>query len=292
MNQSGSQTFVYTVSGRYTRPFMITIFLFVAMFFVQDILAQGNILVMPRRVVFEGNKKSQELTVANTGTDSAKYMVSFVQMRMKEDGSFEQIVEPDSGQWFADKYFRFFPRTVTLAPGESQVIKMQVNKPANLENGEYRSHIYFRSIPKNVPLGEQAEQRDSGSVAVRLTPVFGITIPAILRVGACNSAVVINDISIVKADTSNQLQFFFRRTGNCSVFGDVLVDYTSPEGKVTRVATVKGVAVYTPNKSRKFQCYLDNAVGVDYSKGKLVVSYVAPDDVKAAKLTVAEYTLR
>jgi len=77
-------------------------------------LAQGNLLITPRRVVFEGNKRTQELNLANTGQDSAKYNVSMIQYRMKEDGSFEEITIPDPGQNFADKYVRFFPRTVSL----------------------------------------------------------------------------------------------------------------------------------------------------------------------------------
>ena len=78
-----------------------------------EVMAQGNLLIMPRRVVFEGSKKSEDLTLVNTGRDTAKYVVSIVQMRMKEDGSFDEITQPDSGQYFADKYLRFFPRTVS-----------------------------------------------------------------------------------------------------------------------------------------------------------------------------------
>ena len=34
-------------------------------------MAQGNLLLTPRRIVFEGAKKSMELNLANTGTDTA-----------------------------------------------------------------------------------------------------------------------------------------------------------------------------------------------------------------------------
>jgi len=73
----------------------------------KEVVAQGNLLITPRRVVFEGPKKTQELNLANTGADTAKYNVSIVQYRMKEDGSFEEITVPDVGQNFADKYIRF-----------------------------------------------------------------------------------------------------------------------------------------------------------------------------------------
>ncbi|MDQ6609880.1 MAG: hypothetical protein M3Y85_08675, partial [Bacteroidota bacterium] len=60
--------------------------------------AQGNLLVTPKRVVFEGSKRSEELNLANTGKDSATYDISFIQIRMKEDGSMENITTPDSTQ--------------------------------------------------------------------------------------------------------------------------------------------------------------------------------------------------
>lgn len=49
---------------------------------------------MPRRVVFEGAKKYEELNLANTGKDTARYVISLIHVRMKEDGSFIEINEP------------------------------------------------------------------------------------------------------------------------------------------------------------------------------------------------------
>jgi len=69
---------------------------------------QGNLLLMPRRVVFEGAKKYEELNLANIGKDTARYVISLMHVRMKEDGSFEEIKEAGPGENFADKYIRFF----------------------------------------------------------------------------------------------------------------------------------------------------------------------------------------
>ena len=118
-----------------------------------DVSAQGNLLITPRRVVFEGNKRSFDLNLANIGSDTATYSISIVQIRMKEDGGFETITQPDPGQQFADRFIRFFPRSVTLGPNESQVVKVQLTKTNELTPGEYRSHFYFRAVPKMQPLG-------------------------------------------------------------------------------------------------------------------------------------------
>ena len=63
------------------------------LFFTTSLFAQGDLLITPRRVVFEGNKRVEELNLSNTGTDTSTYNVSFVQYRMTEDGTFQEITE-------------------------------------------------------------------------------------------------------------------------------------------------------------------------------------------------------
>jgi P pilus assembly chaperone PapD len=247
--------------------------------------AQGNLLITPRRVVFEGNLKTQELNLANTGKDTARYNVSIVQYRMKEDGSFEEITEPDPGQNFADKYIRFFPRSVTLAPNEAQVVKMQLTKSNLLTPGEYRSHVYFRAVPIERALGEEDTHKDSTGISVRLVPIFGITIPVIIRVGESTTQVNLSNLALdMMNDTIHRLKLTFNRTGNMSVYGDIKVTHISPGGKITEVGVVKGIAVYTPNSLRRFQMDLKKVDGVDFHTGKLVVAYSTQSDTKPVKL--------
>jgi hypothetical protein len=233
-------------------------------------IAQGNLLISPRRIVFDGSKSTQELNLANTGRDTAKYVVSVVQMRMKEDGNVEQIEKPDQGQNFADGNLRIFPRTVTLAPNEAQVVKVQVTKYSGLASGEYRSHIYFRAVPKSKPLGEQSPT--DSSIKVEIVPVFGITVPVIIRVGQSSTNVNVSNLELKAKDANTQLMMSLNRSGNMSVYGDIIVEHVSAQGKSTQVAMAKGVAIYTPNAMRLFS--LDLAKGTDIHSGKLLVKYV------------------
>ena len=267
--------------------------IFICSLFPVPILAQGNLLITPRRVVFEGSKRSMDLNLANTGQDSATYAISIVQIRMKEDGGFETITESDPGQNFADKNIRFFPRSVTLGPNEAQVIKVQVSKINELADGEYRSHFYFRAIPKPKPLGEEEAITDSSTISVKLTPIFGITIPAIIRVGENTSKVTLSGLSFqMTNDSVPRIGMTFNRTGNMSVYGDIAVDHISPQGKITRVGTANGVAVYTPNTIRRFQFNLNQIPGIDYKSGSLRIKYSAPSDVKPIRYAEAELELQ
>ncbi len=240
----------------------------------ENIIAQGNLLITPKRVVFEGNKRSEELNLANTGTDSASYVISFIQIKMTDDGKFEQITEPDSTFKIASNNLRFFPRSVTLAPNEAQSVKVQLIKSNSLEDGEYRSHLYFRGIPNNNrALGEENSKKDEG-ISVKITPIFGLTLPIIIRKGDPTLEMNIADIGLhFTPEKEPFIKFKLNRTGNISSYGDVVVNYISNSDAATRVALIKGLAVYTPNVSREINLKLDDSKTIDWHSGKLEVIY-------------------
>ncbi|MBU1579304.1 MAG: molecular chaperone [Bacteroidetes bacterium] len=273
--------------------YFISGFILFSVFSSATAIAQGDLMLFPKRVVFEGSKKSYELNLANTGKDTARYNISIINYRMKEDGSFEKITQPGAGENFAIDYLRFFPRSVTLAPNEAQVVKIQLTKTNLMSPGEYRSHVYFRSVPTEKPLGEKESTPNKDStISVQLIPVFGISIPVIIRVGESTAKVTLSDCSLEIENNIPRLKMIFNRTGNRSVYGDITVNYISPKGKITRVGIVKGLAVYTPNPFRRLQLNLDEVAGIDYRSGKLHIVYTAQADSKSAKLAEAELVLR
>ncbi|HEX2921311.1 MAG TPA: Fn3-like domain-containing protein [Bacteroidales bacterium] len=257
---------------------------------LQSLDAQGDLLITPGRIVLQGSKRSVDMNLANTGKDSATYAISLVQMRMTEDGRFETITEPDPDQMFASDYLRFFPRSVTLAPSESQTVKVQLNRTSQLAPGEYRSHFYFRAIPKPVALGT-AEKRDTNAISIVIKPVFGITVPAIVRIGESTTRVSITDLALTTKNDNPVCSMTFNRSGNFSVYGDLAIFHISPDGKQTKVGVANGLAIYTPNPKRTFMLNLSKGEGVDYTKGTIRVTFSAPSDVKAERYAEAEINL-
>ncbi|QHS58120.1 fimbrial biogenesis chaperone [Chitinophaga agri] len=254
--------------------------------------AQGNLLITPMRVIFDGQKKIQELNLANTGQDTARYLISVIEIRMNNNGTFEKITEPDSGQLFASGFLRLFPRSVTLAPGEAQLVKVQLVKTGQLQPGEYRSHIYFRAVPDTRIQGEAPKLKDSTSISVTLTPVFGISIPVIIRTGTPDIKVNLTDVALDAPENAPaSLKMVVRRSGNHSVYGDINVEYVSEKGKITNVANVRGLAVYTPTSFRQFHMELDKKPGIDYHNGKLRISYT-PQSKDAAPEPIAQTELQ
>lgn len=278
--------------GRCLLPVFFFTFFSLLLFTYTDSYGQGNLLITPRRALFEGSVRSLDLNLANTGGDTATYAISLVQIRMTDDGGFETITDPDPGQRFADRFVRYFPRSVTLGPNEAQVVKIQLVRTNELTPGEYRSHFYFRAVPRARPLGEKEPAVDTTAISVKLTPVFGITIPVIIRSGETSVKVTLSDLALAEANGDPRLGFTFNRSGTASVYGDLTVDHVSPQGKITRVGVANGIAVYTPNTIRRFQLNLNSPEGVDFRTGTLKVAYSASSDVKPARYAEAELQLR
>jgi P pilus assembly chaperone PapD len=281
--------------GLITKRVLNTLFVLIILNLIAilNVNAQGNLLVMPRRVLFEGAKRTQELNLANTGNDSAKYVISVINYRMKKDGNFEIINQPDSGQYFAGTNFRFFPRMVLLGPNEAQVVKVQLTGINDLKPGEYRSHLYFRAINNEKPLGEKDVVPGTSSINVKLIAVFGISIPVIFRIGENTTQTQLKELNLViKSNENPALSMNIYRSGNMSVYGDLKVYYISASGVKTQVGLVNGLAVYAPNQIRQFQVNLDKHPEINYHTGKLQVIYSAQDDAKPAKFAEGELLLK
>jgi hypothetical protein len=242
-------------------------------------------------MVFEGRERYKELNLSNIGNDTAHYDISFIHYRMKEDGRLEEIKTFDSSFQLADPFVRFFPRTVTLAPGESQAVRVQLTQLSVLAAGEYRSHLYFRSTPGKNPLGQrEIKKADSTSISIKLTPVFGIAVPVMIRVGESTTRINLSHCSFEKAKMP-YVKMTLQRTGNMSFYGDITVDHISPEGAVTRVAGMKGVAVYMPNEMRHINLAVNQKPGIDFSKGKLHVVYNAQENQNQNTIAQSEVYL-
>lgn len=272
----------------------LAIFILVALGHFSVVQAQGDLQLLKKRVVFEGSQRIEQLHVTNTGKDTAVYAITLVNNRMTPAGALESITEPDSGQYFADQNLRIFPRRVTLAPGETQAVKIQVTKANQLTAGEYRSHLYFRAEPGRKPLGEEKKETpaENAGITMKLVPVFGITIPVIIRIGESTAKVNISDLALIKEDpTTYNLKLKFNRTGNMSVYGDIDVQHISPKGEKTEVGIVKGFAVYNPNAARSFQMQLTKPADTDFTSGRLVVNYKPQGSGKIIKLADAELIL-
>ncbi len=254
-------------------------------------LAQ-SLTVSPTRIVLEGRTRSAEVTLINRGTAPGTYRISFKNMRMLEDGSYEDIDTPGPGERFADKMIRYAPRRVVLEPGVTQTVRLLVRKPRDLAPGEYRSHLLFQAIPPPTAGADiEALELEEGEIRVQIRTIFGLSIPVIVRHGKVSASVTLSDLSLRPTEKPGEpplVAFRLNRSGDRSVYGDVAVTFKPNGGGETEVGLIRGIAVYTPNKSRTAQLPLRPPDGVELKRGRLHVVYRARVEEGGAVLAKAQ----
>src|SRR5207302_6014490 len=177
----------------------------------------------------------------NIGEEPATYRVSVEFRRMTEAGDLVDVTTPTNADKTAEDMIIYAPRKVTLAPREPQAIRIVARAPQGLADGEYRVHMLFRAIPPATPVFQSAGDAPKG-VQFKLTPVYGVTIPVIVRLGNLQATAGIANVHLEKKDGNPVVSLDLSRTGSRSTFGEVRV---LKAGVKDPVAVQKGVAVYT-----------------------------------------------
>lgn len=250
--------------------------------------AQGDLLVAPTRVVINGAGNT-EVVLSNIGEKPATYRISLELRRMDESGDFADVAEAaaSDAERAALEMVRFAPRRVTLLPGQPQAVRLSVRPPEGLPDGEYRVHMGFRAIPTDTTPDGGADPDDTASgVSIKLTPIYGITIPVFLRKGRLEAQAGIAEAKLARMGGRDFLEVTMSRTGNRSVYGELI-------GKTARgevLFSMRGIAIY-PEVNRRLVHVPLSAEQLAKAKGPIQLEYRELPENGGAVLAQATVTL-
>lgn len=246
-------------------------------------IAAGDLLVAPTRIVFDG-PRGAEVVLNNIGSETATYRVSLELKRMREDGSLEEIAPQDAtpAERAMLDMLVYSPRRVTLPPNQPQTIRLGVRPPEGLPDGEYRAHLLFRAVRDPVPAAADPAAPAPSGVSISLTPIYGVTIPIIVRQGALSATATLSNPRIVSAGNENSLRFDLAKSGDRSVYGEVIVERP---GASEPLLQARGIAIYAERNSRVVTLPL-TAEQAQAMRGPVVIRYIEDRDLGGA--TIAE----
>ena len=166
---------------------------------------------------------------------------------MSPDGELERVEDAEANvtEKAALEMIRYAPRRITLPPGEPQAIRISARPGAELPDGEYRVHLSFSAVPKVRPVTEQVASQ--GGFSVNITPVFGITMPIIVRKGDLEIAAALANPVLEQTSEGTVFSVDIARQGAASVYGDLLV---YPRGSDEPAFALRGLGVYPEIASR------------------------------------------
>jgi hypothetical protein len=127
--------------------------------------------------------------------------------------------------------------------------------------------MLFRAIPAT-PAVEQTQDAGNG-LKIQLTPIYGITIPIIIRKGNLAATAALANVRMARDNEGQTLEFDLTRKGARSVFGEIHV--TKP-GVSEPLHIAKGIAIYPEIPSRLVSLPLKPEIAAQMH-GEVVVSY-------------------
>jgi P pilus assembly chaperone PapD len=237
----------------------------------QPALAAGDLLVAPTRLVLESGRGT-EVILNNVGNAPATYRISLELRRMTPEGRLEEVATGSE----SDKekavlaMVSYAPRRVTLPPNQPQVIRVGARIGTDLPDGEYRAHMLFRAVPDAQPVVDGPRQ----GVSIALTPIYGVTIPVIVRKGALKASAAISNVHLAHSEGQTALEFSLARSGDRSVYGRVRV---SRPGVAKPVYEARGIAVYAELAARTVSLPLPPEVAATMT-GPVTVQYLEDND--------------
>ncbi|MWV26587.1 hypothetical protein GRF63_01595 [Erythrobacter sp. GH3-10] len=224
----------------------------------------GDINLYPKRVVIDRRQRIASIGLYNRTIDPGEYEISVMDMVMSPTGEVFQLDNlpsdvPTDRLRTASDFLRWSPRRVRLLGSEAQTVRIMARPPADLPDGEYRSHFLAVSVPQDIDEGFSINEAVNGGettgpdIGVTIRPRFGISIPVIVRVGETTLDVSL-DSGFVETPEGLAIAVTISRSGTRSAFGDLIV--TAP-GVDEPVAIARGVGVYPEIDSRQIMLGLN-----------------------------------
>ncbi|HJU83277.1 MAG TPA: hypothetical protein VJ600_03630 [Holophagaceae bacterium] len=234
----------------------------------------GDLLVAPTHLVVDSKHRVGELLLSNRGTTAGTFRVSTLVYTMDEQGGLKLAPPPAEGALDLGTLLRFAPRQVVLGPGESQVLRVQYRRPADLPEGEYRVHLLFKALP---PVEKDSKAAEAKGIRFNLQAVLSLAVPVSIMEGATSVKTSLDTLSVVQGEGGPRLRFRLNRQGNAAAYGDFHVRFVPKSGKTVPVGDLLGAAAYPNLAFRWVEIGLRAPKDAELAHGRLDVTFTEPE---------------
>ena len=248
---------------------------------VDSALAAAKTLMMnPVRIVFTDRQRTMNAHISNPTQEPVTYAISTVTMRKDAKGQFSEAVTETEEERAIRSMVRFSPRRATIEPGKRQVVKLMVNKPSNLQPGEYQTRLRLSPQPsehKNADPGPGALVKRQSKIELEI--IVDSTFPIVIQHGDIAAQVAPVAVSVKQAPESPSgmaAEVKLSRSGTASSFGSVRLHYiptNNPKG-IREIGFVQGMSIYLPETERAISIPLANISRPELAAGTVRVSYL------------------
>jgi P pilus assembly chaperone PapD len=235
------------------------ILLLLAIMSLAPMLAHAGavLFIYPTLIVFEGNQRSATITITNRGDQTGTFEMSWTDMTMRPDGGL--VKYEGQAPWSVQSYVRYSPRRVTLAPAESQVVRIAVRRGLDIPEGEYYSHFRVLTLNSEDP-SEAANdvEEEAEAAAITIEARSAVAIPIVWRNSRATPDASIEAVQV--DNDANQISVDVRRHGPLSVRGYLHVFEKAADGSRSPLAEPVPLVIYPSLEARTLAIELNEGV--------------------------------
>jgi hypothetical protein len=200
------------------------------------------VTVSPTALYIDSRTRTATLTLYNPGSLPAEVSIDFAYGYPQSDAAGNVSVpltrEPAAGEPSAMDWMRAFPRRLVLQPGQRQVVRVLVEPPPELPDGEYWARVLVSSRGGQPPI-----ENTQGGLQLQLNVQTTLVMAANFRKGAVGTGVEVAGATAVRAGADLSLEVQLQRTGNAAFLGRLRADVLDARGTVVATAW-DDIAVY------------------------------------------------
>lgn len=210
--------------------------------------AAHAVSVSPTALYIDSRTRTAVLTLHNPGTLPEEVTIEFAFGYPQTDSAGNLTVpvtrEPAAGEPSAMGWMRAFPRRLVLQPGQRQIVRVMVEPPADLPDGEYWARVLVSSRGGQPPI-----EQTQGDVRLQLDVATTLVMAANFRKGAVATGLEFTGESARREADGVHLQLDLRRTGNAAYLGRLRAELVNERGDVVGSAW-DDLAVYRQVRRR------------------------------------------
>lgn len=210
--------------------------------------AAHAVSVSPTALYIDSRTRTGVLTLHNPGTLPEEITIEFAFGYPVTDSagtlSVPVTLEPAAGEPSAMAWMRAFPRRLVLQPGQRQVVRVMVDPPAGLPDGEYWARLLVSSRGGQPPI-----EQTQGDVRLQLDVATTLVMAANFRKGDVGTGLDVAAESARRVEDGVQVELDLRRTGNAAFLGRLRADVVNARGEVLGTAW-DDLAVYREVRRR------------------------------------------
>jgi hypothetical protein len=253
--------------------------------------AAEAVSVSPTALYIDSRTRTGVLTLYNPGTLPEEITIDFAFGYPQTDAAGNLGVpitrEPAAGEPSAMEWMRAFPRRLILQPGQRQVVRVMVEPPAGIAEGEYWARILITSRGGQPPIEET-----QGDLRLQLNVETTLVMAANYRNGNVATGLEVAASRAWTAPEGVYVEVDLERTGNAAFLGRMRADLLDARGAV--IGTVwDDLAVYRGVRRRHLiplpagaQTPLAVQLTVDTARDDLPVGGALPAAPLSARIAV------